>query len=96
MNVANFIFRLLHICNLPTLVVLTPTHLPCTPSINYTHLSTYNDNTFVDCTNFYVDCANKYDDCVNMPNDWVKTIVDSIDTHDRSFSESYIPNPSLL
>ncbi len=68
MNIADFIFRLLHICNLPTLVV-TPTHLPCTPFANYTHLLAYYDNTFVDCTNFYVECANKYDDCVNMPDD---------------------------
>jgi hypothetical protein len=70
--------------------------LPYTPSVNCTHLSTYYDNTFTNCTNFYVHCEKKYDDYVNMPIDWAKTIVDSIDAHDRSSSESYIPNPSLL
>jgi hypothetical protein len=69
MNIADFIFRLLHIRNLLTLVVLTPTHLLYTPSANYTHLLAYYDNTFVDCIGFYVDYANKYDDCANMLDD---------------------------
>jgi hypothetical protein len=38
MNVVDFISRLLHIINLPSLVVLTPPHLPYTPSANYAHL----------------------------------------------------------
>jgi len=45
---------------------------------------------------FLLTMQTNFVDCVNMPNDWVKTIVDSIDTHDRSPSKSYIPNPSLL
>jgi hypothetical protein len=68
-NIEYFIFWLLHVRNHPTLVVLTPTHLPCTPSTKCTHLLAYCDNTFVDYNNFFVDYANKYDDCVNMHDD---------------------------
>jgi hypothetical protein len=69
MNAANFIFWLFHICSLPTLTIPTPPFLPYTPSIDYTHLLTYCDNTFVDSTSFSVDYANKYDDCANMHDD---------------------------
>jgi hypothetical protein len=75
MNVANFIFWLLHIRNLCTLVVLTPPYLPCTPFVDYTHLSIDHvnssanyDNTYVNCIDFSIDLANKYDDCVNTLN----------------------------
>jgi hypothetical protein len=75
MNAANFIFWLLHIRNLCTLVVLTPPYLPCTPFVDYTHLSidhvnssTNYDNTYVNCIDFSIDCANKYDDCANTLN----------------------------
>jgi hypothetical protein len=62
--------------NLPTLVVLTPPRLPCTPSIDYTHLFVYYDNTSIDYIDFSTDCANKYDDSVNTHDDWVNTIID--------------------
>jgi len=103
MNVVNFIFGLFHICNLPTLVVLMPPHLPDTPSANcthlsadYTHLFIDYDNTFVDYIDFSTNYANKSDDCGNTLDDWVNIVVDSTNTHDNSSSKSYIPNPSLL
>jgi len=96
MNAPDFISWLFHICNLPTLIVLIPFCSPYTPSIDYTHLSTNYDNTSVDCIDFSTDYANKYDDCVNVHNDWVNIVIDSADTHDKSSSKSYIPNPSLL
>ncbi len=46
MNAAYFIFRLLHICNLPTLVILTPPYSPCTPT-DYAHLFTNYEKTLV-------------------------------------------------
>jgi hypothetical protein len=53
MNVANFIFWLLHIRNHRTLFVLTPLLLPCTHSINCAHLFVDYENTFDDCTNVF-------------------------------------------
>jgi hypothetical protein len=82
MNTANFIFQLLHIHNLPTLVVLTPPCSPCTPSDDYTHLS-------INYVNSFVDYFNKSNDCVN-------TSANSADTHDKPSLDLYIPNPSLL
>jgi len=75
-NATNFIFQLIQIPNLPTLVVQTPLRSPCTPSIDYVHLfvdyvnSSINyGNTFVDCIKFYVECANKSNDYVNILDD---------------------------
>jgi len=103
MNDINFIFQLLHIHNFPTLVVLTPPHSPCTPSIDYAHLSAdyFNsfakyDNTSIDCIDFSTNHANKFDDYVKVPNDRVNTSIDSANTHDKSSLDFCIPNPSLL
>jgi hypothetical protein len=59
-----------------TTVVLTPPHLPYTPSTNCAHLftncinsSANYDNTSVDCINFSIDYANEFDDCVNVIDD---------------------------
>jgi hypothetical protein len=59
MDIKDIIFRLLHISNLPSLVVLTPPHSPCTPFVNCVHFfanyvnSSINyDNTSTDCINF--------------------------------------------
>jgi hypothetical protein len=82
MNTTNFIFRLLHIHNLLTLVVLTPPRLPYTPSADYVSSS-------ANYTNFSTNYANKSNDCVNI-------YVDSADTHDRSSLDLCIPNPSLM
>jgi hypothetical protein len=103
MNTTNFIFRLLHIFNLLTLVVFIPLHSPCTPFVDCAHLSTncvnsYTncDNTFVDYTNFFVDCANKSNDCANTLDDWANTSIDSADTLDNLFLDLCFSNPSLL
>jgi hypothetical protein len=87
MNVINFIFRFFHIRNLLTLCVPTPFHSPCTPSIDYAHLSTNCENTFGDC----IDLSHDYtlDDLVN-------TIVNSANMPDISFLDLYIPNPTIL
>jgi hypothetical protein len=62
MNVANFIFQLLHIPNRLTLFILTPLHSPCTPSIDCAHLFANYENTFGASTNFSADYAlNSYD-----------------------------------
>jgi len=69
MNIANFIFRLFHIHNLPTLSVPTPFHSPLTPSANCAHLYIDYEKTFGDCTNFFTDYAHKSHDCTNTPDD---------------------------
>jgi hypothetical protein len=96
MNVTYFIFRLLHICNLLTLFVLTPLCLPCTPFVNCVHLFADYENTSGDYTNFSVDCAHNFDDYANVPNDWANTTVDSANTFDISSLDLSIPNPTLL
>jgi hypothetical protein len=63
---------------------------------NYAHLFADRVNSSIDCGNTFVDYANKYDDCANTPNDWANACADSTDTLDRSSSNLYIPNPSLL
>jgi hypothetical protein len=89
MNVANFIFQLLHIHNLPTLYVLTPFCLPCTPFVDYAHLTTKCENTYGDCIDFFVNCANTHDDQTN-------TIIVLADTPNISSLDIYIPNLAPL
>jgi hypothetical protein len=96
MNVANFIFRLLHIHNCPTLSVLIPLHLPCTPFVDYAHSFLDCENTFSDCINFSTDCAHNFDDCANTPNDRMNTTTDLADRLDISFVNFCIPNLALL
>jgi hypothetical protein len=96
MNVIDFIFQLLHICNHPTLFVLTSLCLPYTPYVNCAHLFTDYENTSGDYTEFSFDYAHNFDDYVNTFNDQANTIVDSIDTLDISSVDFYIPNPILL
>ncbi len=69
MNALDFICQLLHICDLPTLLILTPLCSPYTPSTNCAHLSFDYDNTSIDYTDFSINYANKFDDCANVPND---------------------------
>jgi hypothetical protein len=68
---------------------LTLPCLPCTPSIDYVDSST-------DCANFSANYANKSNDYANTFDDKVKFSANSIDTFDRSSSNFYTPNPSLL
>jgi hypothetical protein len=89
MNVANFIFRLFHIHNLPTLSVLTPFCLPCTPFVDYAQLTIECENIFGDFIDFFADCANTHDDQAN-------TIIDLADTPNISSLDIYIPNLALL
>jgi hypothetical protein len=103
MNVANFIFWLLHIHNLSTLFALIPFHSPCTPFANYAHLCVDYENTYGDYTDFSanyvdfsVDYAQNFDDYVNTPDDRIKTTIDSADTLNISSSYFYIPNTTLL
>jgi hypothetical protein len=96
MNTTNFIFQLLHIHNLPTLIVLIPLHSPCTPSIDFTHVFVDYVNSFYDCDNIHANCTNFYANCANKSNDCANTFVDLTNTHDRSSSNFYIPNPSLM
>jgi hypothetical protein len=58
MNVVDFIFWLFQITNLPLLIVLTPLHLPYTPSTDCAHLFVGYVNSFVDYENTYVDYIN--------------------------------------
>jgi len=96
MNVADFIFWLLHILNLLTLIVLTPPHSSCTPFVDCAHLFVDCINSFVDCDNTSTDYANKSDDSTNIPNDWVNTSTNAMDTFNISSLDLCIPNPSLL
>jgi hypothetical protein len=87
MNASYFIFRLVHILNLPTLIVVTPPHLPCKHFADCSHLFTKcvnsfanYDNTSIDCTDFSVDYANKSNDCVKTPDDWANTSIDLVNT----------------
>jgi len=96
MNVANFIFWLLHIRNLPTLFVLIPFHSPYTPSIDYAHLSTDCENTSTDYINFFAYCAHNYEDCANTLDDQMNNSIDLINTPDISSLDRCIPNPTLL
>jgi hypothetical protein len=66
-NTTNFIFCLLHIVNLPLLVVLTPFCSPCIPVIDCAHSFPNCDYTFANYTNFYDDSTNKSGDCVKAP-----------------------------
>jgi hypothetical protein len=75
-NASIFIFLLVHIPNLPTLIVLTPPHLPCTPFVDHGHLWTNHVNSIVDYGNtptnsidFFIDYANKFNDRVNTLDD---------------------------
>jgi hypothetical protein len=65
MNIAHFIFRLLHIRNLLTLFVLTPFCSPCTPFVDYAHLFAGCENTFGDYTDFSTNCAHISTNCEN-------------------------------
>ncbi len=47
MNALDFIFRLFYIHNPLKLIILTPCHSPCMPSINYVNTSVNYVNTFV-------------------------------------------------
>jgi hypothetical protein len=76
MDVTIFIFQLLHMYSLPSLVVLTPPRIPCTPFIDYAHLSAACvnssidcENTSITCTNFFANYGNKFDDPANTPYD---------------------------
>jgi hypothetical protein len=96
MNVAYFIFWLLHICNLLTLSILTPLHLPYTPSIDCAHLSVNSENTIDDCTEFSANYAHNFDDFANILDEWKNIDVDLINLFDISFKNLYIPNPTLM
>ncbi len=89
MNATNFIFQLLHMDNLPTLVVLTPPHSPYKLFGDNTHLFVNYVNSSIDCTTFFTNYVKKYYDCANNSTDLANT-------HDKSSSNLYIPNPSLL
>jgi hypothetical protein len=96
MNVTDFIFRLLHIYNLPTLFILTPLHFPCTPFTDCAHLSVNYKNTLGDSTDFSVDYAHNYNDCANIRDDRTNIVFDSVDTLDISSFNFCIPNLALL
>jgi hypothetical protein len=66
MNIAEFIFWLLHIYNTPTLSILTPFHSPFTPFANYAYLSPNYENTTGECINFFVDLADTIDISINL------------------------------
>jgi hypothetical protein len=69
MNIANFILQLLHICNVFTLSVLTPLHLPYTPYVDCAHLCADCENTSSDYIDFSADYAHNSNDCVNALDD---------------------------
>jgi hypothetical protein len=76
MNTVDFIFQLLHIPNLPSSIVLTSPRTPCTPFVNYAHLSNACVNPFADYENTFDDniknCVNygkKSDNCASTLDD---------------------------
>ncbi len=96
MNVVDFVFRLLHIYNLPTSSVLIPLCSPYTPFDDYAHLFVDYENTSGDWTNFSTNYAHNYDDYANTFDDQMNNVVDSINTLDISFVDLCIPNLALL
>jgi hypothetical protein len=96
MNVANFIFWLLHICNLPTLFVLIPLCPPCTPFANCAHLLIDFENTSANYIDFSIDCAHNFEDYANAPNDRANIVVDFAEIPNISSLNRYIPNFALL
>jgi hypothetical protein len=96
MNVANFIFRLLHIHNLLTLSVLTSLRSPYTPFASRAHLLVDCDNTSTDYIDFSVDCAHSSKDYANIHDDRTNIIANSSNTFDISSLNRYIPNPAQL
>jgi hypothetical protein len=95
MNVAYFIFRLLHICNLPTLSIMTPLCSPCTPLVDYAYLFANYVNTSGDYTDFSTNCAHNSNDCANTLDDRVN-VADSANMPDISSLDLNIPNLALL
>jgi hypothetical protein len=89
MNVANFIFQLLYIYNLPTLFVLIPLRSPCTPFADCAHLSTNYENTFGDYIDVSTNSTHNSDDCVNTP-------INLTNMPNISSLDLYIPNPTIL
>jgi hypothetical protein len=69
MNVAKFMFQLLHICNLLTISILTPLHSPCMLSTNYAHLFVDYENTSGYYTDFFINYAHNFNDYANTFND---------------------------
>ncbi len=53
MDIIDFIFRLLHISNLPSLVVLIPPCLAYTPFVECVHFSIDYVNSSIDCDNIF-------------------------------------------
>ncbi len=103
MNAANFIFWLFHIVNIPLLTILTPPCSPCTPSVDYVnsfidyiHPFANCDHTLIDCISFFANCANKSNDYAKNLDVWAYTIVDLVNTFDKSSLDLCIPNPLLL
>jgi len=94
MDVANVIFQLLHISNLPSLVVLTPIHMPCTPFVDCAHLSADYVNSSTNYIDFSTNYANKSDNYTNIPNDSTNIITNLANISD--ISNLWIPNPPLL
>jgi hypothetical protein len=54
---------------MPTLFVLIPFCSPCTPSVDYAHLSTDHENTSSDSTDLSVNYAHNFDDYENTFDD---------------------------
>jgi hypothetical protein len=69
MDVIDLIFQLLHIFNLPSLVILTPLRSPYTPSVDYVHFFVDYDNTSINYTDFLTNRGNTYVDYSNTLED---------------------------
>jgi hypothetical protein len=91
----DFIFRLLHISNLHSLVVLTPPCTPYTPFADYAHLSTNYVNSSSNCENTYINCIDISTDYGSKFYDRANTTVDLANTFNISSLDLWIPNPSL-
>jgi hypothetical protein len=66
------------------------------PFANCAHLFVDYVNSSIDCDNTFIDYTNKSNDCANTLDDWLDTFVDSVDTPNKSSSNLWIPNPSIL
>ncbi len=75
-NATNFIFQLIHIPNLLTLVVQTPLRSPCMPSTDYADLFVDYVNSSIDCGNTFANCIEIYVECANKSNDYVNILDD--------------------
>ncbi len=84
-NALDSIFRLIHIPNVPMLIILIPPYLLFMLFVDYGHLFVDCVNSSIDYDNTSANYTNKYDDYVNTPDDLANTSANLAYTLNISF-----------